>query len=179
MARQLLAVPFLLVVACSGVSAPAQRAAQPTATSQHSGSAGSRAALAVCGLLTVQDVEAATGLRVRTHSATPVADNSANCRWLLEPAPNAVFLNVASPNAGVALSDLFKASVQGMPGHPVPELGPSSWQGTGQDDAVVVVKGAFVLKVTVEGPGSASRRYGQADDERMAQLLVTHLVAQM
>ena len=114
-----------------------------------------------------------------THSATAVGDNSANCRWLSVPAPNAVFLNVAAPNAGVSISDLFTATIQGMAGYPLRQLGPSSWQGTGQDDGVVVAKGNYVLKLTVEGPGSPSRRQGTADDEHMAQLLMARLIARV
>jgi len=51
--------------------------------------------------------------------------------------------------------------------------------GTGQDDGVVVARAQDVLKLTVEGPGSPSRPSGQADDERMAQLLVSRLLARM
>ena len=173
----LLALPFFLAVACSGGHASRQQAARGTQTGPATSAAGSTGASSICGLLTVSDVENVTGLRVQTHAATPVAKNSANCRWLLEPAPNAVFLNVAEPNAGVGISDLFQASIQGVPGHPVPGLGTSSWQGTGQDDGVVVVEGENVLKLTVQGPGSPSHRYGQSDDERLAQLLVMRILA--
>jgi hypothetical protein len=127
----------------------------------------------------VGDVERLTGLRVRVHDDTAVAANSASCRWLLEPPPNAVFLNVAAPNAGVDLEDLFHASTQGMAGQPVPGLGESSWQGTGQDDGLVVLKAGYVLKLTVEGAGSRARPGSPNDDEHTAQLLAMQLLARM
>jgi hypothetical protein len=127
----------------------------------------------------VGDVERLTGLRIRTHDDTPVAENSANCRWLLDPPPNAVFLNVAAPNAGVDVNDLFHATIQSMAGQPVPGLGASSWQGTGPDDGLVVLKAGYVLKLTVEGVGSRAGPRSRNDDEHLAQLLATQLAARM
>ncbi|MBV9283691.1 MAG: hypothetical protein JO176_03695 [Acidimicrobiia bacterium] len=136
-------------------------------------------AMRVCGLLAVGDVESQTALRVRSHSATAVSENSANCRWLLDPSPNAVFLNVAAPSPGIGLADLFRASTQGIGGEPVPGLGESSWQGTGPDDGLVVVKGGYVLKLTVQGTGSGGTIRSRADDERVARQLATQLLARM